>query len=91
MPGWGGPDAARALRAWEASAAAGAAGAPRVPIFALTANCLEEHRAECAAAGMDGFFTKPLGRAALPQLQQRAREYERATAQLAALRGGEAV
>jgi hypothetical protein len=36
---------------------------------------------------MDGFLTKPLGRAALPQLQQRAREYERAAAQLAAARG----
>ena len=42
------------------------------------------HHLECAAAGMDGFLTKPLGRAALPQLQQRAREYERAAAQLAA-------
>ena len=83
MPIWGGPEAARALRAWEAEAADDAA-APRLPIFALTANCLEAHRVECAAAGMDGFLTKTLGRAALPQLQQRAREYERAAAQLAA-------
>ena len=84
MPGWGGPEAARALRAWEAAAAD--AAAPRLPIFALTANCLEAHRVECAAAGMDGFFTKPLGRAALPKLKQRAWEYERQTAQLAAAR-----
>lgn len=83
MPIWGGPKAARALRAWEAAAADDAA-APRLPIFALTANCLEAHRLECVAAGMDGFLTKPLGRAALPQLQQRAREYERKAAQLAA-------
>ena len=77
MPRWSGPDAARALRAWEA---AQCPPRPPVPMYALTANVLEEHRAECAAAGMDGFLTKPLRAAALPELQQRAREYQRAMA-----------
>jgi CheY-like chemotaxis protein len=73
MPRWSGPDAARALRAWEA-----AQRPPRlpVPMYALTANVLEEHRAECDAAGMNGFLTKPLRAAALPELQRRAREYQ---------------
>jgi len=74
MPRWSGPDAARAVRAWEA-----AQRPPRqpVPMYALTANVLEEHRAECDAAGMDGFLTKPPRAAALPELQRRAREYQR--------------
>ena len=79
MPRWSGPDAARALRAWEA---AQRPPRPPVPMYALTANVLEEHRAECDAAGMDGFLTKPLRAAALPELQQRAREYQRAMAGL---------
>ena len=79
MPRWSGPDAARAVRAWEA---AQRPPRPPVPIYALTANVLEEHRAECDAAGMDGFLTKPLRAAALPELQQRAREYQRAMAGL---------
>jgi CheY-like chemotaxis protein len=43
---------------------------------------MDEHRAECEAAGMDGFITKPLRTTALPELQRRAREYQRATAAL---------
>jgi len=33
---------------------------PRVPIIAVTANTLEENWAECSAAGMDAFLSKPL-------------------------------
>jgi hypothetical protein len=36
---------------------------------------------------MDGFLTKPLRAAALPELQRRARQYERALAAAAADRG----
>ncbi len=82
-------EAARAFRAWEAEHRP---GAPRLPIFALTANVLDEHRAECAAAGMDGFVSKPLRACMLPELQQRARGYaEQLAAEDAAAEGAAAL
>lgn len=65
-----GPDAARTFRAWELEHVSPAA--PRLPVFCLTANVLEEHRVQCADAGMDGFITKPLRSDAIAQLQERA-------------------
>ena len=56
-------------------------GALRLPVFCITANVLEEHRAECKDAGMDGFITKPLRSDALGQLEAHAAAY---AAQLAA-------
>jgi CheY-like chemotaxis protein/nitrogen-specific signal transduction histidine kinase len=50
MPGIDGLEATRRLRQ---------AGA-RVPIVALTADAVEEHRKECLAAGCDGYVTKPV-------------------------------
>ncbi len=64
--------AARAFRAWEA---AHRPRAPRTPMYCLTANVLEEHRAECDAAGFDGFLTKPLRADALTELRARAAEH----------------
>ena len=56
MPVMSGPDATRAFRAWEREHAPHAA--PRLPVFCITANVLEEHRLECETAGMCGFITK---------------------------------
>ncbi len=52
MPRLNGLDAARALRAM--------AGWAHTPIVALTADALTESRAECLAAGMNDFLTKPV-------------------------------
>jgi CheY-like chemotaxis protein len=48
MPCMTGPEAAAAFRAWERDTRP---GAPTLPLIALTANVLEEHAAECKAAG----------------------------------------
>jgi CheY-like chemotaxis protein len=55
MPGMGGIEAARAIRAKGAS----------TPIVALTADAFEDDRRACLAAGMDDFLTKPLTETAL--------------------------
>jgi CheY-like chemotaxis protein/anti-sigma regulatory factor (Ser/Thr protein kinase) len=73
MPELSGPEAARAFRAWEAERSTPSAS--RLPIVALTANVLEQHAAECAAAGMDAFLTKPLRAGALAQLRDMAADY----------------
>jgi CheY-like chemotaxis protein len=56
MPVLTGPQVAISFRAWESERPHLA----RTPLVALTANALEEHAAECAAAGCDAFITKPL-------------------------------
>ncbi|XBQ16782.1 MAG: ATP-binding protein [Oceanicaulis sp.] len=58
MPELDGKAAARAIRALAYPAAA-------LPLIALTANATEADRAECLAAGMDAFLTKPLDPEAL--------------------------
>jgi CheY-like chemotaxis protein len=50
MPVLSGPDATRAFREWERQRLPPAA--PRLPVFCITANVLEEHRLECERAGM---------------------------------------
>ncbi|MGV3615394.1 MAG: PAS domain S-box protein [Fimbriimonas sp.] len=55
MPICDGLEATRAIRQAEARE-----GKPRLPIYALTANAMSEDRAECLAAGMDGFLAKPI-------------------------------
>jgi signal transduction histidine kinase/CheY-like chemotaxis protein len=55
MPGMDGVDAARHIRAREDTD-----HRPRTPIIALTANAMEGDQAHYAAAGMEGYVTKPL-------------------------------
>jgi CheY-like chemotaxis protein len=66
MPLMDGFEATRRLRAWEAEA-----GRPRQLVVALTAHALPEHRAQCLAAGMDDYLSKPL---MLPQLAEKLNE-----------------
>ncbi|HPE25407.1 MAG TPA: ATP-binding protein [Albidovulum sp.] len=60
MPGMGGLEATRRIRASERAAA-------RKPAYvvALTANAFDEDRRACAAGGFDAFLPKPLNRAEL--------------------------
>jgi CheY-like chemotaxis protein len=61
MPELDGQGAARAIRSLPGARAA-------LPIIALTANATETDRAECLAAGMDDFLTKPLDPDALVRI-----------------------
>jgi PAS domain S-box-containing protein len=62
MPLMDGLAATRAIRAEAART-----GRPRTPIIAMTASVLEAHRRASAAAGMDGFVSKPVDWPALSQ------------------------
>lgn len=57
LPRLDGPAATRQIRA--------TAGLDRVPIIAMTANAFAEDKAECMAAGMNDFITKPVNPAHL--------------------------
>jgi DNA-binding response OmpR family regulator len=54
MPGMGGVEAARAIRAQERGSGV------HTPILAVTAHARTDDRDECLAAGMDGYIAKPL-------------------------------
>lgn len=54
MPVLDGFETTRRLRQWEHQT-----GAPRVPIIALTAHVLQEHRQKCFEAGIDDYLRKP--------------------------------
>ncbi len=58
MPGMGGPEAARAMRA---------AGV-QMPIVAVTASVRREEQERCLASGMNAFLAKPFRRAELGQV-----------------------
>ena len=57
MPGLGGPETTRCLRLLP--------GYGCTPIIALTASAFAQHKADCLAAGMDDFVTKPFDPEAL--------------------------
>lgn len=63
MPEMDGIAATRAIRAREL-----ALGSPRKPILALTANALADDKANCLAAGMDDYLTKPFMRKQILEL-----------------------
>lgn len=58
MPELDGLDATRQIRSLEGKQSA-------LPIIALTANAMERDRQLCLSAGMNGFLSKPISRAAL--------------------------
>jgi CheY-like chemotaxis protein len=68
MPHMDGFEATRRLRRWEQEQEQGRA--PQV-VVALTAHALPEHRAQCLAAGMTDYLSKPL---LLPKLAEKLRE-----------------
>lgn len=67
LPGMDGLEATRRIRSL-----GGAAG--RIPVIALTANAFPEDRANCRAAGMNGFVIKPVDRKRLEAALADARE-----------------
>lgn len=66
LPGLDGMEATRRVREEEARRRRG-----RVPIVAVTADALPEHRAECLAAGMDAHLPKPVRAGDLDDLLMR--------------------
>jgi len=60
MPGMDGYEATRAIQAREREE-----GRPAVPILALTAHALTEHRERCRQAGFTAFLVKPVRRASI--------------------------
>lgn len=64
MPLMDGIDFTRAYRAQEVAGR-------HLPIVAITANAVEDARADCLRAGMDEFVTKPIDPAVLQELLQR--------------------
>ncbi|HET6971440.1 MAG TPA: ATP-binding protein, partial [Phenylobacterium sp.] len=60
MPVMDGFEATRRIRSWEKDA-----GRRRMPIFVVSANCLQEHVEAGIAAGADGHFSKPVSVAQL--------------------------
>jgi CheY-like chemotaxis protein len=65
MPVMGGLEATRRIRALADPALA------RLPIIAITANAMQGDDADCYAAGMTGYVTKPIDRAALLETLER--------------------
>jgi len=55
MPVMDGFESMRRIRAWEAQA-----HRPRMPIYVVSANCLDEHVLKGAEAGADGHLAKPV-------------------------------
>jgi signal transduction histidine kinase/ActR/RegA family two-component response regulator len=76
MPVMDGFESTRRIRAWEASA-----GRPRMPIYIVSANCLQEHVDAGLQAGADGHLSKPVS---VPQLIGALEPHAAAAAALAA-------
>lgn len=70
MPDMDGFEATKAIRQSEAI------GRRRQAIYALTAHATASDRAQCQAAGMDGFLVKPISRERLEQAVQQATAHQ---------------
>ena len=66
MPGMGGLEATRNIR----DPAIGVHN-PQIPVIALTAHAMDEHKDQCLAAGMDDFLAKPIEPASLTECLRR--------------------
>jgi len=64
MPDMDGYQTAAAIRDWET-------GTRRMPIIALTANCVEGDREKCLDSGMDDYLAKPFRLASLESTLER--------------------
>ncbi len=71
MPVMDGLAMTRAFRAWEAARLP--PDAPRLPIFALSANVLDEHIAASYDAGVTRHFAKPLRSETVQELRRMLR------------------
>jgi signal transduction histidine kinase/CheY-like chemotaxis protein len=72
MPKLDGWETTRRLRRWSLAPEPERRAAAALPIVALTAAALPEERARCAAAGMNGFVSKPVKLAELGLALERA-------------------
>jgi len=79
MPGMDGLEATRQLREAEQRS-----GRNRTPVIAMTASVLDQDREATAAAGMDGFTSKPVDIVALTQEMARVLGFGAGTAAVAA-------
>ncbi len=75
LPGMDGVEATRRIRRRELGSDR------RIPIIAVTASAMADHKARCLAAGMDDFVAKPVGLAELARVLERWVVPEQAVAQ----------
>jgi CheY-like chemotaxis protein len=68
MPEMDGFEATQAIRELEAATGG------RIPVIAMTAHAMKDHRERCLEAGMDGYVSKPVAAEDLRQALQEAME-----------------
>jgi len=75
MPEMDGLEATRQIRMLERGSSR------RLPVIALTANAMADHREQCLEAGMDGYLSKPIDPAALfAEMESVLRRFEQGAA-----------
>ena len=72
MPEMGGLETTEEIRRLEMSIPGDTGGPPvHIPIIAMTANVLDEHKQQCISAGMNDYIGKPIKKDALQRLVKR--------------------